>query len=198
LRFVTQYHDDPAYIDALCESIRAHRATHGAADRLLFSFHGLPKRYLLQGDPYFCQCHKTARLVAERLELADERWQVVFQSRFGREEWLKPYADHTLARLPKEGVKSVEVVCPGFSADCLETLEEMAEQNRDVFIDAGGESYHYIPALNDLPTHIATLADLIAAHCQGWPETSPAWNSDEVHAAANRSRERALAHGASR
>ncbi|KPK55722.1 MAG: ferrochelatase, partial [Thiotrichales bacterium SG8_50] len=107
LRFVTQYHDDPGYIAALAESIRAHRTQHGAADRLLFSFHGLPKRYLLQGDPYFCQCHKTARLVAEHLELSDQDWQVVFQSRFGREEWLKPYADHTLAQLPKEGITSV-------------------------------------------------------------------------------------------
>ncbi len=198
LRFVTHYHDEPAYVDALAESIRAHRAAHGATDKLLFSFHGLPKRYLLQGDPYFCQCHKTARLVAERLELADGAWQVVFQSRFGREEWLKPYADHTLARLPKEGVGSVEVICPGFSADCLETLEEMAEQNRDVFLNAGGKTYHYIPALNDSPTHIAMLANLIAEHCQGWPEASSTWDSDKVQTAANRSRERALAHGASR
>lgn len=198
LRMVTHYHDEPAYITALAESIRRYRAQHGTGNKLLFSFHGLPKRYLLEGDPYHCQCHKTARLVASALDLDTDEWQVVFQSRFGREEWLKPYADHTLRSLGEAGLSRVDVVCPGFSADCLETLEEMAVQNRTLFLDAGGQDYHYIPALNAEPDHIAMLAGLVERHVQGWPEAEPGYDSEAVVRAQHDSQQRARALGAER
>lgn len=162
LHLVADYHDEPGYIRALAASVRAHWERHGRAQRLLFSFHGLPRRYVAAGDPYEGQCRTTAGLVAQALELPAEAWEVTFQSRFGREEWLQPYTDATLRALPTRGVRSVEILCPGFAADCLETLEEIAEQNRDRFLQAGGESYRYIPALNDAPEHIAFLADLVA------------------------------------
>ena len=127
------------------------------------------QRYFDQGDPYFCHCQKTARLVAEELELKEGEWQVVFQSRFGREPWLQPYCDKTLEQLPDSGVRSVDIICPGFSADCLETLEEIAMQNAEFFEDAGGEALHYIPALNARPDHIDFLATLIGQHTLGWP-----------------------------
>lgn len=174
-RFVMQYHAHPAYLDAAAASIGAYREQHPGAAKLLFSFHGLPKRFLLSGDPYHCQCHTTARLIAARLGLAKDSWQVAFQSRFGREEWLKPYTDHTLKAWGKAGVDRVQVVCPGFSADCLETLEEIAGQNREVFLKAGGKQFEYIPALNDSPEHIEALAQLVQDHTQGWPETAD-WN----------------------
>lgn len=170
LRFVNGYADHPGYIDALADSVREYWQGHGRGQKLLFSFHGVPRRYLLQGDPYHCQCHKTARLVASELELDEDQWQVVFQSRFGREEWLKPYADHTLRSLPGQGVKRVDELCPGFAADCLETLEEMAMLNRQLYLDAGGEDYQYIPALNARTDHIDSLADLVRRHAAGWPE----------------------------
>ena len=193
LRVVNDYHDDPGYLDALAASIREAWAQRGPADKLLFSFHGVPKRYLLAGDPYHCFCHATARQVAQRLELPPERWQVSFQSRFGREEWLKPYTDQTLKSLPGEGVKSVDVVCPGFSADCLETLEEIAVENRDYFLEAGGEAYHYIPALNDRSDHVSALAALVRRHCAGWPEAQD-WDesADAAQRAAARQRARDL------
>lgn len=170
LRFINQYHDEPAYIEALAASIRAYWAEHGQAERLLFSFHGIPKEYFEKGDPYHCHCQKTARLVAERMELPRERWLLTFQSRLGKSEWLKPYTDVTLEELGRQGVKSVQVLSPGFSADCLETLEEISIENRELFIESGGESYSYIPCLNDNPDHMELLADLIVRHCGGWPE----------------------------
>ena len=170
LRFVSHYHDHPAYLDALAASVRAYRERHGGATKLLFSFHGLPKRNLLAGDPYHCECHATARQVAQRLDLSEVDWQVAFQSRFGREEWLKPYTDHTLKDWGKSGVADVQVVCPGFSADCLETLEEIAEQNRDLFLHAGGKRFEYIPALNDGAEHIDALTRIVRDHIGGWPE----------------------------
>jgi len=148
LRVINHYHDDPGYINALVESIRNHWASGDKAEKLLFSFHGLPKKYFNEGDPYYCECMKTARLIAEHLELKDKEWQVTFQSRFGLQEWLQPYTDKTLIRWGKSGIGSVEVICPGFSADCLETLEEINIQNRKFFIDSGGKRYAYIPALN--------------------------------------------------
>ena len=169
-RFVNHYHDEPDYIDALAASVRESWQSHGRGQRLLFSFHGVPKRYLLAGDPYHCECHKTARLVAERLGLAPGDWQLVFQSRFGREEWLQPYADKTLQALPGQGIKRVDVICPGFSADCLETLEEVAITNCELFLQAGGEDYHYIPALNASEGHIECLTELVRRHGGGWPE----------------------------
>ncbi|MEO5573322.1 MAG: ferrochelatase [Gammaproteobacteria bacterium] len=196
LRMINHYHDDPAYISILATSIQEYWQVHGKSERLLFSFHGLPKRYLLLGDPYHCECHKTARLVAQHLQLPDESWQLTFQSRFGREEWLKPYTDHTLQEWAKAGVKSVDVICPGFSADCLETLEEVAMENREFFVKAGGQSYHYIPALNDRPDHIQMIAGLVENHTRHWPETSPDWNAAEVALDAEKSQQRARAHGA--
>ena len=167
-RIISHYHDYPPYIDAVAESIRVFRETHGTADKLLFSYHGVPLRYLHNGDPYHCECYKTSRLVAEKLGLDKSEYITVFQSRFGREEWLKPYTDETLKSLPREGVKSVHVVCPGFASDCLETIEEIGEENREYFMDAGGESYRYIPALNACEPHIDVLTQLIKENLQGW------------------------------
>ncbi len=196
LRMINHYYDDAGYIGAVADSIREAWRKRPPAERLMFSFHGLPKRYLLQGDPYHCECHKTARLIAEQLNLPEDRWQVAFQSRFGREEWLKPYADHTLQEWAKNGVKSVDIVCPGFSADCLETLEEVAMQNRDIFFNAGGERYHYIPALNDNSEHIKILTRLIELHTQGWPELHA--DVEQQKRAAETSKRRALELGAKR
>lgn len=194
VRFINQYHDEPAYLEAIAASIRQHWSTEGEPERLLFSFHGIPKDYFDKGDPYFCQCHKTARLVAARLGLAAERWIMTFQSRFGRQEWLQPYTEDTLKRLAAEGVRSVQVLSPGFSADCLETIEEIDEENRGYFLGAGGERFSYIHCLNDAPDHIEMLAGLIERHCGGWPELSgPAVAASELAAR----RERALGLGAS-
>ncbi len=198
LRFINHYHDDGAYITALAESIREGFERDGEPERLIFSFHGMPKRYLLGGDPYFCECHKTARLAAQRLGLDEGRWQVTFQSRFGREEWLKPYTDKTLAGLAKGGVKRVAVVCPAFSADCLETLEEIAVENRTIFEEAGGESFSYIPALNDRDDHIAALCALALRHMQGWPEVDGGWNASRAMHEAEQRQQRAREMGAER
>ncbi|MCA1798351.1 MAG: ferrochelatase [Xanthomonadaceae bacterium] len=168
LRFVRNYHDQPGYIAALAASVREHWSRYGRRDRLLMSFHGVPKRYLTNGDPYHCECLKTARLLAEALGLSEGEWYAAFQSRFGREEWLKPYTDVTLREWAKGGLKGVDVICPGFSADCLETLEEIAIQNRQLFLDHGGEELSYIPALNARPDHIAFLHELAAEHMSGW------------------------------
>ncbi|MBR9805514.1 ferrochelatase, partial [bacterium] len=145
LRFINQYHDTDAYIHACAEQIRRYRAEHGSSDILMFSFHGIPKRYLMNGDPYHCQCLKSARLIAEALQLNSTEYMTCFQSRFGREEWLKPYTDHSLEALAKSGTASVQVFCPGFASDCLETIEEIGMENRDVFLQAGGKRYDYIP-----------------------------------------------------
>ncbi|MFQ5659326.1 MAG: ferrochelatase [Gammaproteobacteria bacterium] len=191
LRMVSHYHDDPGHIDALAESIRAHWAQQDRADKLLYSFHGLPKRYFLAGDPYYCECRKTARLVAERLGVDDDSWEVSFQSRFGLQEWLKPYTDRLLIEWAKSGITSVDVICPGFSADCLETLEEINLQNRKRFLAAGGKRFSYIPALNDQPAHITALTDLIIKHCQGWPGFSGDWDENRMKDELQQSAERA-------
>jgi ferrochelatase len=197
LRMITHYHDDPGYIAAIAQSIRHAWQQQAAGEKLLFSFHGLPKRNLLLGDPYHCECHKTARLVSEQLKLAPHSWQVSFQSRFGKAEWLQPYTSEQLKQWAEQGVKSVDVVCPGFSADCLETLEEIDMENRQIFIEAGGENYRYIPALNDDPQHIAALAGLIRRHGGGWPEFSGDANNIADDGELEHSRQRALALGAS-
>ncbi|MCU7554610.1 ferrochelatase [Alteromonas sp. ASW11-19] len=168
LRFINHYHDEAGYINAMADKIRAHWATEGRADKLLFSYHGIPKRYLLNGDPYHCECHKTSRLLAEALGLGPDDYMTTFQSRFGQEEWLKPYTDHTLKALPAQGVKAVQVFCPGFSADCLETIEEIGEENREYFMQAGGERYEYIAALNDDDAHIHFLHTLVEQNLAGW------------------------------
>lgn len=168
LRFVSHYPDYPPFIAAAADKIRRHWQQHGRADKLILSYHGIPKRYLLNGDPYHCECYKTSRLIAEQLGLGEDDYLTTFQSRFGREEWLKPYTDDTLKALPAQGVKSVQVFCPGFSADCLETIEEIAEENREYFLHAGGQHYEYISALNAEPQHIDALCQLIKANLQGW------------------------------
>jgi ferrochelatase len=191
LRFIGRYHDAPGYIAALAASIREHWAEHGRGEHLLMSFHGVPRRYLDSGDPYHCQCHKTARLVAEALELEDGSWTTTFQSRFGREEWLKPYTDATVKALGQKGMKRIDVVCPGFSADCLETIEEIGEENAGYFREAGGETLSYIPCLNTRDDHLDFLVQLSLQHMQGWPETGPAPDPDRVAAELRASKERA-------
>lgn len=168
LRFVNHYHDEPPYIAALADSVRQFRQEHGEAERLLMSFHGIPEEYFRKGDPYYCECQKTGRLLVEELGLRDHQWQIGFQSRLGPKQWLQPYTDETLKMLAASGVRSVQVMCPGFSADCLETLEEIAMENRDLFLEAGGESYEYIPCLNDSEAHIRMLGGLAEQHMQGW------------------------------
>ncbi len=161
LDFIAGYHAHPAYIKALANSVREHRDGRDAAEKLLISFHGTPLRYREEGDPYYEQCLETVQLLAQELGLKPEQWQISFQSRFGREEWLQPYTDETLQQLAEQGVKSIEVICPGFSADCLETLEEIAGENREIFSKAGGEAFYYIPALNGRDDHVAMMATLI-------------------------------------
>lgn len=192
LRFIASYHDQPAYIEAIAASIRDHWRTHERG-HLLFSFHGIPRRYLLAGDPYHCQCQKSARLVAERLGLDAGTWSVSFQSQVGREEWLRPYTDEMLLKMAREGERRVSIVCPGFATDCLETLEEIAIRNRELFMANGGELYDYIPALNAGDAHAEMLGDLVARHARSWPasETAAAGESEE-------SRRRALRQGAAR
>jgi len=150
------------------DSVKRHWDEHGRADKLIFSYHGMPKRYLLSGDPYHCQCHKTTRLVADALGLSADQFMTTFQSRFGREEWLKPYTDETLKGLPDNGTLSVQVICPGFSADCLETIEEIGMENRDYFFEAGGERYEYVPCLNAHEQHLDALAARISDELAGW------------------------------
>lgn len=162
INFVSDYHDNPLYIKALAESVKRFWTEKGRADKLLMSFHGIPKPYADKGDPYEQQCHNTAQLLANELGLNADEWAISFQSRFGAQEWLKPYTDELLAEWGKSGVKSVQIMSPAFSADCLETLEELAVENRDNFIKAGGQSYAYIPALNMDKMHIEMMAKLVA------------------------------------
>ncbi|MGB3610075.1 MAG: ferrochelatase [Cellvibrio sp.] len=159
--FINGYADHPLYIESLAQSIREQIDTHGAPQRFVFSYHGMPKRNLDLGDPYYCFCQKTTRLVAEKLGLDKSHCLTTFQSRFGYAEWLQPYTDETLKALPSQGITNIAVVSPAFSADCLETLEELAQQNREIFLHNGGETYHYIPALNDRPDHIRALVEVI-------------------------------------
>ena len=167
-RFISHYHDYPPYIEAMASHIEKHWAEHGRHQKLVFSYHGIPLSYLTKGDPYYCECHKTSRLLAERLGLTDDQYLTTFQSRFGREEWLQPYTDATMKSLPGKGVKTVDVFCPGFSADCLETIEEINEENHGYFTEAGGEAFSYIPCLNASQEHIDALVQLIEDNLQGW------------------------------
>lgn len=189
LRSVGQYHDDPGYIDALAASLRRHWERQPPAERLVLSFHGVPERSLHLGDPYHCQCHVTARLLRERLGLPAERVLVTFQSRFGKAKWLEPYTEPTVRALAAQGVKSVDVMCPGFAADCLETLEEIGDEVREAFTESGGQDFRYVPCLNDEPDWIAALATLAERHLQGW-DTKREPVADET------ARQRALAMGA--
>ncbi|HYF20173.1 MAG TPA: ferrochelatase [Ramlibacter sp.] len=193
LRFVQRYHDDGGYIDALARGIQAYWSANGRPDHFVMSFHGVPERTLHLGDPYHCECHKTARLLAARLGLQPAQFTLSFQSRFGKAKWLEPYTEPTLRELGRQGVGRVDVACPGFVADCLETLEEIAQEGRDAFLTAGGKAFHYIPCLNADAAWMDALADIAQQHLQGWPTREP----DEPAALA-RSREAALARGATR
>jgi protoporphyrin/coproporphyrin ferrochelatase len=196
MRFINSYHDQPAYIDALAKTIINHWSNRDRKpDILVFSFHGIPKSYVENGDPYFCHCQKTARLVAEKLLLKDTKWKVTFQSRVGREEWLQPYTDTTMKQLAYQGVKTLDVVCPGFSADCLETLEEINMENREIFLNRGGVTFDYIPCLNASDFHINALSELIIQHSFGWPETMPGWDAGLQAVEANKTSERATKMG---
>jgi ferrochelatase len=197
LRFVSDYSTDARYIEALALSVETHWRAHGRAQRLMLSFHGIPQRYFRAGDPYFCQCQATARSLRERLDLREEEVVVSFQSRAGREKWLAPYTDEVLAAMPRQGITHVQVLCPGFAVDCLETLEEIALTNRARFLKAGGEHFEYIPALNAGESHVAALCELILRNGQGWPEFDPAFDGARVAAqrATARSRHERLRDG---
>ena len=188
LRFINHYHDDPGYIAALATSVREHWAAQGRGDKLLMSFHGVPARSLALGDPYHCECHKTARLLAQALDLSEGDYIVTFQSRLGRAKWLQPYTEPTVKQLAMQGVKRIDAICPGFPADNLETLEEIAMEAKDAFQLAGGQRFDFIACLNDRPDWIGALADLSQRHLQGWPTAEAL--SDEAQ------RQRALAMGA--
>ncbi|MBC9072188.1 ferrochelatase [Thauera sp. CAU 1555] len=193
IRYVRSFHDDPGYIGALAQSVRDHWVRSGEGDKLVMSFHGVPRRSLDLGDPYHCECHKTARLVGEALGLPAERVLVTFQSRFGKAEWLKPYTQPTLEAMAAGGTQRVDVMCPGFVADCLETLEEIAMECRTAFIGAGGQQFEYIPCLNENDAWIDALCRITRAHLGNWlelPEPDPQ--------ALERSRQRARELGAQR
>lgn len=189
LRVLNHFHDEPLYIEALARKIEAHWQQQGRPDKFVMSFHGMPARTLKLGDPYHCECHKTGRLLAERLGLAAADYAVTFQSRFGKQEWLQPYTEPTLRQLAKEGVARVDVTCPGFSVDCLETLEEIAMEGKEAFLSSGGKVFHYIDCLN-AETHWAQgFSRLLTSHLQGWNTTVPA---DPKELAQTRERAKAL------
>jgi len=169
LRFVNHYHDDSRYIGALAGRVQQYWQGHGRPDVLVMSFHGVPERTLQLGDPYHCECFKTARLLAARLGLEPAQYKVTFQSRLGRAKWLQPYTEPTLIELAQAGVKRVDVVCPAFTSDCLETLEEINQEGRAAFVQAGGKDFHYIPCLNDDPAWITALCEIAQQHLSGWP-----------------------------
>jgi ferrochelatase len=191
LRFINHFHDDPRYIEALADSVRQYWLKEGRGDKLLMSFHGMPERTLHLGDPYHCECHKTARLLAERLGLSKDQYVVSFQSRFGRARWLQPYTEPTLEQLGKAGTKRVDVICPAFVSDCIETLEEIAMEGKQAFLSHGGESFHYIPCLNDNPAWLKALSSLCEQHLQGWP-TQAAEQPGEADLARTKERARSL------
>jgi len=165
LEFISNYSCDPLYIQALKNSVTTYWQQHGKPDKLVMSFHGIPKRYVEQGDPYTRQCENTAKALAKALQLTTDQWILTYQSRFGYAEWVKPYTDATLKQLAQQGINRVDVISPAFSADCLETLEELAITNHELFLEQGGKEYHYIPALNDAPDHIECLAKIIERCC---------------------------------
>lgn len=198
IRAIKHFHDHSGYIEALAAVIQAYWQKHGRPDKLVISFHGVPKRTLTLGDPYHCECYKTARLLTEWLGLKQEQVMVTFQSRFGKAEWLKPYTFPVLAALATKGVERVDVVCPGFVSDCLETLEEIAIEGKQEFLKHGGKEFHYIPCLNEEDAWIKALADLAQQHLQGWPThypEDPLLKEVERNALEN-SRMHALARGA--
>jgi ferrochelatase len=188
LRFVNRYHDHAGYIAALASSVRDHWAANGRGQKLVMSFHGVPARSLALGDPYHCECHKTARLLADALGIGRDDYLVTFQSRLGRAKWLEPYTEPTVRALAQQGIQRIDAICPGFAADNLETLEEIAMEAKEAFLQAGGQRFDFIGCLNDRPDWIAALADLSLQHLQGWPLAAPAEDAAQ--------RQRALALGA--
>ena len=192
VRTVKQYHDHPGYITALAQNVRDYWEQHGQPDKLIISFHGVPRKNLDKGDPYYCFCQKTGRLLAETLNLTETQYQVCFQSRFGRAQWLQPYTVQTLEELGKAQTRRVDLVCPGFVSDCLETLEEIAIEGKKIFTEAGGQDYHYIPCLNERTDWIAALADIVETNLQGWLQP------EAPQEALQQSKSRALQHGAAK
>ena len=198
IRLVRSFHDHPAYINAIAKNVLAEWMKIGrpdfATDKLLMTFHGLPKFHLDKGDPYHCQCHKTARLVADALGVKKDQYIITFQSRFGRAEWLQPYTDKTLDALGKQGTKRIDVICPGFAADCLETLEEIAGEGKAIFLKAGGREFHYIPVANDTQAFVGALTEIAREHLAGWG--SERWDRDAAKQEGELSLQRAKALGA--
>lgn len=194
IRTIRGYHHHPAYIAALAQSIQAHWQVNGKPSKLVMSFHGVPKVHLTKGDPYHCACHETGRLLAEALNLSHDDYVIAFQSRFGKQEWLKPYLASVLESLGKAKTKRVDVVCPGFSSDCLETLEEIAMEGKDIFTHAGGGEYHYIPALNENEAWIHAMTDITLENLQGWVSSN--WDSAQAKKDNEMTKLRAQALGA--
>ena len=181
LRTINSYHDHPLYIQALARKIQNYWAEHGRSPKLLLSFHGIPQSYSEKGDPYYHFCQKTAALLADALELEEAAYQVCFQSRFGPEEWLQPYTDKTLEQWAQAGLTSVDTICPGFAVDCLETIEEMGQENQHIFLENGGQTYHYIPCLNDGADQLKLLLDLVQSNLQGWEVTKNVMLNEVKH-----------------
>jgi protoporphyrin/coproporphyrin ferrochelatase len=194
IRTIRSYHDHPAYIAALAQSVREHWKINGKPTKLVMSFHGVPKVHLTKGDPYHCTCHKTGRLLAEALGLSKDEYLIAFQSRFGKQEWLKPYLAATLEDLGKAKTARIDVICPGFSADCLETLEEIAMEGKEIFQHAGGGEYHYIPALNENEAWIHAMTTIAMENLQGW--VTPTWDSAQAAKDSELTKTRAQALGA--
>ena len=194
IRSIRNYNDHPAYIAALASSVREHWRINGKPSKLVMSFHGVPKVHLTSGDPYHCQCHKTGRLLAEALELSKDEYLIAFQSRFGKQEWLKPYLAGTLENLGKANTKRIDVICPGFSSDCLETLEEIAIEGKHIFQSNGGGEYNYIPALNENEAWIHAMTQIALENLQGWVSTE--WNTELAKKDSEMTKLRAQAMGA--
>ncbi len=194
IRSIKHYHDHPAYIAALAKNINEYWMINGKPEKLIMSFHGVPKFHLMKGDPYHCECHKTARLLAEALGLGKEKYEIAFQSRFGKQEWLKPYLANSLEKLGKAKLKRLDVVCPGFSSDCLETLEEIAMEGKVIFQSNGGGDYHYIPALNESDAWIHAMSEIAMENLGGW--VSSEWDKQTAELSAQNTASLAKALGA--
>lgn len=194
IRFVKHFHDHPAYIAAIAKQINEYWMTHGRPDKLVLSFHGVPRFTLDRGDPYHCECQKTARLVAQALGLREEAWTIAFQSRFGRAKWLEPYTIDVVTALGRKKTGRIDVFCPGFVSDCLETLEEIGVENRAAFLSAGGREFHHIPCLNERHEWIQALARIAVDNLHGWASTE--FDAAAAQGAAESSKARAIALGA--
>jgi ferrochelatase len=194
VRTIRNYHDHPAYISALAISVEDYWSINGRPEKLIMSFHGVPRYTLDKGDPYHCECHKTGRLLAEALGLNKDQYMVCFQSRFGKAEWLKPYLASTLEGLGKQKVKRIDVICPGFSSDCLETLEEIAIEGKSSFMQSGGGEFNYIPALNEREGWIHAMCDIALENLQGWVNKD--WDANAARVKTEQTKERAISLGA--